>query len=122
MKSEAGARGSRAAMLQWARSWAGSGISRAEYAARAGVSKHTLDYYRSRRCAAARAGLVELEVTGPAAGPPPAGALALVLDKRQAIPWSGSGGADREAAQAAGVRLGRVAWGRSARPGSTSAR
>jgi hypothetical protein len=65
-------------MLQWARSWAGSGISRAEYAARAGVSKHTLDYYRSRRCAAALAGLVELEVTGAAAGPPSAGGLALV--------------------------------------------
>jgi hypothetical protein len=41
---------------------------------------------------------------------------------RQAIPWSGSGGGSREAAQAAGVREGRVAWGRSARPGSTSAR
>lgn len=72
-------------MLKWARSWPASGLSRAEYAARAGVSKHTLDYYRSRRCAAAPARLVELEVTGPAAGPPPASALALVLGNGRRI-------------------------------------
>jgi len=84
MKPDGTARRSRESAEAMARSYEASGLTRGEFAARAGISARTLDHYcrQAREHAAGR--LVEVELAAPA-GWPGGSALALVLENGRRI-------------------------------------
>ncbi|HVB66132.1 MAG TPA: hypothetical protein VND01_00385 [Candidatus Acidoferrales bacterium] len=93
MKPRSWARRSRESALELARSFEASGLSRGEFAGRAGISTRTLDHYRRRARAQARPGLVEVEVTAPMAWGRGSG-LALVLANGRRIEVGAGFGAE----------------------------